>query len=319
VTELAALEGKARGMIADIDLAHNRITELEGELARARDAASAPSIEWRVLTPAFEPEWPERSKRRMIVAAMPVAGMFFALLVLLLRPLLDGKIYTAREAGWWANLPVISSSTWPRRREMFFTLVDELGDQGLAAGGYTLVLGITARENPLAEELAYWLGGAAKGSQRDPLQTTRREVPVTPPAPSQQWSAQAAATVHDGAAGVYDLGTAKPVSRSEALVPIGREAAALSRLPQGPHAWLGATEGPALRRAARMADRVIVLLSSGSESFTSVLGLRTRLGRDTGVGLVLLGVSPQLMMLPDRTGDVDKFWRHSQPRPNAIS
>jgi hypothetical protein len=143
-------------------------------------------------------------------------------------------------------------------------------------------------------------------------------VAVTPPAPSQ-WPAAAAATIHETVAVAHDYAAGKPVARSEALVPVAREAAAMSRLPQGPHAWLGATEGPALRRAARMADRVIVLVSSGGEAFTSLMGLRTRLGRDNGVGLVMLGVSPQLMMLPDRTGDVDKFWRNTQPRSNAIS
>lgn len=315
VAELSGLEGKARGLIADIQLATTRITELETQLARARDAASSPQIEWRVLTPAVQPEWPERSKRRAIVFGMPVAGMLFALVVLLLRPLVDGRIHTAREAAWWANLPVISSSAWPRRREMFFTLVDELGDQSRAAGGYTLVLGITTRENPLAEELAYWLGGAAKG-RRDPLQATRREVAVTPPAPGSGWP-QAAEYGGGGGGGLQaEVGGAR-VARSEALVPIHSEPDALVRIPQGTHAWLGASEGPALRRAARMADRVIVLMSSGTEPATSVLGLRTRLGREHGVGLVLLGVSPQLMRLPDRVGDVDKFWRYMQSRLNG--
>ena len=79
---------------------------------------------------------------------------------------LTGRVYTAREAGYWANLPVLGSSAWPRNREMFFTLVDELGDHGTAARGYTLVLGASGREKQLAEELAYWLGGHAVGSRR---------------------------------------------------------------------------------------------------------------------------------------------------------
>ena len=105
---------------------------------------------------------------------------------------------------------------------------------------------------------------------------------------------------------------------SDAMVPFQRGGgAALSLHPEGTHAWLGATEGPALRRAARMADRVIVLLTSGAEVFTAVAGLRTRLGRDSGVGVVLLGLTPELLKLPDRVGDVESFWRQSQPRPHA--
>jgi hypothetical protein len=58
-----------------------------------------------------------------------------------------------------------------------------------------------------------------------------------------------------------------------------------------------------------MADRVLVLLTSGAETFTTVAGLRTRLGRHQGVGIVLLGLTPDLLKLPDRVGDVDGFWR----------
>jgi hypothetical protein len=269
----------------------------------------------------MEPEWPERSKRRLIVFGMPVAGMMLALLVLLIRPLLDGRVYTAREAGYWANLPVIGSSAWPRSREMFFTLVDELGDQGIGAAGYTLVLGATGREKPLAEELAYWLGGGAvsnRREQRDQNAVTRMEVAIATPAPKPQAAetlVTEAPVAAVGGAAVSPSGS--PVRSSEALVPVQRQGSAISLYPQGTHAWLGATEGPALRRAARMADRVIVLLSSGTESFTDIIGLRTRLGRDNGVGVVLLGLSPELLKLPDRVGDVDGFWRHTNVRPRT--
>jgi hypothetical protein len=120
-----------------------------------------------------------------------------------------------------------------------------------------------------------------------------------------------------GAAGAVGS-SAAPVHASEALVPVARQGgAAISLYPQGTHAWLGANEGPALRRAARMADRVILLLSSGTESFTNVVDLRTRLGRDSGVGVVLLGLSPELLKLPDRVGDVDGFWRYTHVRPGS--
>src|SRR4029077_2284233 len=109
--------------------------------------------------------------------------------------------------------------------------------------------------------------------------------------------------------------SAKPVGSSEALVPIYRQGSALRPyLAEGTHAWRGAMEGPALRHAARMADRVIVLLTSGAEVFTSVAALRTRIGRERGVGVVLLGLGSDLLNLPDRAGDVQTFWRSTQPR-----
>jgi uncharacterized protein involved in exopolysaccharide biosynthesis len=317
VASLSAIQGQAHSLKANIELAEKRIEDLETQLSEARDAARQPQIEWRVLTPAIEPEYPERSKRRIIVAGMPIVGMLMALLALLARPLIDGRIYTAREAGYWSQLPVIGSSAWPRNAEMFFTLVDELGDQGAAARGYTLVLGATDREKQLAEELAYWLGGGSLGSRR-------RGGEQVPNARVEQPMANAAAAA--GGVGVSDVQVANQAStalatefETEAMMPYQRGGgAALSLHPEGTHAWLGATEGPALRRAARMADRVIVLLTSGAEVITVVAGLRTRLGRDSGVGVVLLGLTPDLLKLPDRVGDVESFWHQTQPRPHVV-
>jgi uncharacterized protein involved in exopolysaccharide biosynthesis len=328
VTALAALQGQAHNLRSDIELSEKRITDLESQLSEARAAASIPQLDWRVLTPAAEPDWPVRSKRRVIVAGMPIAGVLVALLALLLRPVLDGRVYTAREAAYWSNLPVIGSSAWPRNSEMFFTLVDELGDQGAGARGYTLVLGATGREKQLAEELAYWLGGGAlSGRRRDQVPTARVEYTHTGAAPHH--AASGVSTAPPAGAGGAELQSAvtqiggsgaTTVLESEALVALPRHGGgtALSPYPEGTHAWLGATEGPALRRAARMADRVIVLLTSGAEVFTVVAGLRTRLGRDKGVGLVLLGLSPELLKLPDRVGDVEGFWRQAQARARVM-
>ena len=323
VASLSAIQGQAHTLQANIDLAQKRIEDLEAQLSGARDAARTPQVEWRLLTPPVEPEYPERSKRRLIAAGMPIAGMFLALLALLARPLLDGRVYTAREAGYWSNLPVIASSAWPRNAEMFFTLVDELGDQGASAPGYTLVLGATDREKQLAEELAYWLGGGSLGGRKREQPTARVEVAAVEPAAE---AAQDAAVV-EPVAGEAQVAASQarpaskasgPVSDSEAIVATSRHAsAALSLYPEGTHAWLGAVEGPALRRAARMADRVIVLLTSGAEVFTHVAGLRTRLGRESGVGVVLLGLTPELLKLPDRVGDVETFWRKASARPHA--
>jgi uncharacterized protein involved in exopolysaccharide biosynthesis len=334
VATLTTLESKARTFEADIDLLQKRITSLQSQLSEARDAARTPPTEWRVLTPAVDPEWPERSKRRIVAAAMPIAGMLVALLALLLRPILNGRVYTAREAAYWANLPVIGSSAWPRNREMFFSLVDDLGDHGALVRGYTLVLGASGREKPLAEELAYWLGGNLVGGRREGVATRVENAPIATPSPSPRPPASNATTRMDGtpleaenlrpaAAGQHQsAGTTvaepisnRPVLGSEALVSLPRGGAALGPHPtEGTHAWLGATDGPALRRAARMADRVIVLLTSGGELFTEVAGIRTRLGRNHGVGVVLLGLGSELLELPDRVGDVDGFWRSTQSR-----
>jgi uncharacterized protein involved in exopolysaccharide biosynthesis len=320
VSTLTGLQGKARSFQADIDLLQKRITDLQTQLSEARDAARSPPVEWRVVTPAVEPDLPEQSKRRTVAAVMPVAGVLVALLALLVRPILDGRVYTAREAAYWSRAPVIASSTWPRNRDMFFSLVDELGHHGSSARGYTLVLGASGREKPMAEELAYWLGGnptsggraAAAGSAATAVSASARPVAAAttriegnPKPVEERTTTPEVRTVEPV--------IAEPVERSVALVNLPRQGTALGAYPaEGTHAWLGAPEGPALRRAARMADRVIVLLASGAEAFTSVAGLRVRIGREAGLAIVLLGLDAELLKLPDRIGDVEAFWSSGQ-------
>jgi hypothetical protein len=74
-------------------------------------------------------------------------------------------------------------------------------------------------------------------------------------------------------------------------------------------AWDGPFEGQALRRAARLADRVVVLVRSGVASALQLNGIRKRLGRDHGIGYIVVGIADELRTLPDRAGDVTAFWR----------
>jgi uncharacterized protein involved in exopolysaccharide biosynthesis len=77
--------------------------------------------------------------------------------------------------------------------------------------------------------------------------------------------------------------------------------------------WEGEEHGPELRRAARLADRVLVVVSAGAHSATDADCVLERLGRKGGVGYVLLNVGSDLAKLPDRAGDVGRFWRRSGP------
>jgi uncharacterized protein involved in exopolysaccharide biosynthesis len=72
-------------------------------------------------------------------------------------------------------------------------------------------------------------------------------------------------------------------------------------------AWNGPLSGPVLRRAARLAHRVMVVVSSGM-SVVDLARLPTRLGRDKGVGYVLVNVDDAYVDLHDRVGPVEAFW-----------
>jgi len=72
-------------------------------------------------------------------------------------------------------------------------------------------------------------------------------------------------------------------------------------------AWNGPLNGPVLRRAARLAHRVMVVVSSGM-SAVDLARIQTRLGREKGVGYVLVNVSDAYVDLKDRVGPVEEFW-----------
>ncbi len=75
-------------------------------------------------------------------------------------------------------------------------------------------------------------------------------------------------------------------------------------------AWEGPNEGPPLRRAARLADRVLIVVSAGDVGPADVRSVRDRLGRrDAGVGYVVVNVPDEFRELPDRAGDVMAFWQ----------
>lgn len=76
--------------------------------------------------------------------------------------------------------------------------------------------------------------------------------------------------------------------------------------------WNGPLRGPVMRRAARLSHRVIVVVSAGMPAL-QLSGVATRLGRDDGVGYVLVNLADHYAHLPDRVGDVEAFWRGMPP------
>ncbi len=116
-----------------------------------------------------------------------------------------------------------------------------------------------------------------------------------------------------------------PPSGPYPIGPSGAPSVALVRLPSASatealqvvrpegylelEAWNGPLEGQSLRRAARLADRVVILVRSGAVSALGLNGIQQRFGRERGVGYIVVGVPEELLTLPDRVGDVAGFWR----------
>jgi hypothetical protein len=53
----------------------------------------------------------------------------------------------------------------------------------------------------------------------------------------------------------------------------------------------------------------VVLVHSGALSAPQLNRTQQRLGREGGVGYIVVGLPDELSSLPDRMGDVAEFWR----------
>ncbi len=292
--QLTEAEGKAQGFTSRIQLLETRMNELETQRVRVRDEVRNAAADFRVVTAASVPEKSNPSKRRAIAIRFPLGALALAFIGILAHELRGLRVHTAREAGFWANAAVIASSTWPREQTTLGVLVDELSDAAPAVRGTTLVVGARVNEVPLAREIAYWLSHLTGWSQRG---VVGANAPVVEEPRVQR-----------GAANVYvapELGSSTsppPGSTGHALARRANEALTIAQ------AWDGPPDGPSLRRAARLADRVLVVIAAGTLSVTEVAQLRSRLGRSNGIGLLLVGLNPDFVRLPDRVGEVERFW-----------
>lgn len=319
VQALSAVEGRASELLADVRIREARVSDLEQTRARAQDAARTPTSGFRVVSPAWRPENPSRSYRKVSAIAIPVTVFLLVVLGIAVNSIGRLRVYTAKEVAYWGRAPVIGTSTWPHEGQSVKVLVEELDDFAPRARGTTLIVGATTREDAVAKEIAERLQVYAVSvvDPRDeavvtPNYTSRpsgRPAPFsTPPPRTSNRPPRETATGAD----IVPVGEAQDLVQGR-----GYQVAELSDLDpevvqREPHVielWKGDLAGPQLRRQARLADRVVVVLTSGTMTFAELHALQTQIGRETGVGYLLVGLPPYLSKLEDRIGPVDEFWR----------
>jgi len=307
LAQLSAAQGRAQPLLAAVHAEESHRSELEALRVRVLDQVRNAAPDFRVVTPASLPDKPNSSTRRNVLLRFPIAACVLSLLSIIAYELRGLRVHTAREAGFWANAAVVASSTWPREQVMLNALVDELSDVAPLVRGTTLVVGARINEVPLAREVAYWLSRLTRGwSEQGSVIGAAHAVGVAPPH-SAHPSAVVTSTAEDVANDVSPgparaVATQPTVSKSVALARVSRAPLVLAQ------AWDGPSYGPSLRRAARLADRVLVVVAAGTLSCTEMTQLRQRLGRDHGIGLLLVGLHPDYITLPDRVGEVERFW-----------
>lgn len=318
VDSFSDIEGQASGLLATVTVNEALLRKLQGAEAALENGLRDPPSGFVVLDPGAVAEYPVRNNMKLVAfAAIPTISVLLALLFVLRREFRGLLLKTPVEVAFWGNGPVIAATAWPDDPEGLDELVAGLDDFAPEARGNLLVLGATPGEGWLATELAHRLdtdwfpthppsatpsrpSGPPVG--RGPLQTPppAGPYPIGGARSRPGGQAQRVSTPPSQASAAPAQWGSTP--RSEALAVISR-----TRLVRF-EAWEGPFEGQALRRAARLAGRIVVLVRSGALSAPQLYKLRHRLGRDTGIGYLVVGLPEEFRTLPDRAGDVGAFW-----------
>lgn len=317
----SGIEGEASALLAEVQVNEALVSELHGTEAALRDALEQPHSGFFVLDPGAAPELPMPNKMKPI-AFVVITGMFslFGLLLVLWREFRGFRIRTPAEIAFWGNAPVVGATSWPTDRRGLDELVADLDDFVPQARGTVLVVGATPEDSPLARELAIRMTAdwspvhPSPSSSQSPSARPRpvERGPLQTPPPPRPVERSPLQTPPPQPSGPYPIGgsgrpAAAPVQPSAALalrpVQLVRREQPLQL-----EAWEGPFQGQGLRRAARLADRVLVLVRSGAMTPLGLQAIGRRLGRTHGIGYVVLALPDELRTLPDRVGPVAEFW-----------
>jgi uncharacterized protein involved in exopolysaccharide biosynthesis len=306
VAALSDIEGEASALLSQVRIHERVLNDLEEEHAQLIDLVGEPTSGFRVLTRATPPEHPEPSRRKVLAALLsPTLLLLLAAGVLLTRELWGGRLWTPAEVAYWGGAPVVGTTGWPRDPQGLDALVADLDDFVPTSAGEMLVVGVNERTAPLAREVADWLREdwsdtrlfGAVPSAPAPAHPPSRT--LTPPTVTTAQMVVVPSTPHVAA-------LPRDPRPHQANVDPGNRTEASPRLRVRP--WLGPACGQGLRRAARLADRVLVTVQAGHATAAELAATRTRLGRDGGIGFVVVDLPPDLTRLADRVGPVEDFW-----------
>jgi uncharacterized protein involved in exopolysaccharide biosynthesis len=302
VEAFSDIEGDASGLLAEVKISENLVRDLRQTEAALEDALRNPSSGFVILDPESVPEYPVRNKMKLIVfGAVPLLSFGLALFFVLWGEFRGLRVQTPAEVAFWGSGPVLGTTSWPNDPHGLDELVAGLDDYAPGAVGNVLIVGGSPAEAPLAAELADRMNSDSIIAKRAPDEGASSYGPIPTPESIRP----------SPPSGPYPVPRASS-GTALATLPSARPLEAVRSRPLTDHvrleAWEGALEGQALRRAARLADRVIILVHSGALSALQLNRTQHRLGREGGVGYIVIGLPHTLDSLADRAGDVAEFW-----------
>jgi succinoglycan biosynthesis transport protein ExoP len=301
VESLSGIEGEASELLAEMQVNDALVVRLHATEAALEDTLEHLSSGFTVLDPGAPPEYAERNKRKPIVFAAISMLSFLLALSFVLWPEFRGlRVRTPEEVAFWGSGPVLGATPWPVDAHGLDELVAGLDDFAPEAKGSLLIIGGLPEDSALAQTLARRMNDDWFLDRPDE-QTMHTSVPPEPaplrtPPPS----------------GPYPIGGSRKQSAVQAQPSTALALQPVKLVRREDHlrldAWDGPFEGQALRRAARLADRIIVLVRSGAMTCFGLNAIKRRIGREDGIGYVVLGLPEDFQTLPDRAGNVAEFW-----------
>ena len=325
VNAFSEIEGEAAELLADVTVKTGLLTDLRNRRARLASMLTNVDPGFRVMARAVEPEGAvdgTRGRKYKVALGVPFAFIFVTILFLTLREFRKLRLLSSREVAFWANAPVIGATTWPRNTKALSDLVADLDDYVPDARGTMLVVGITDKEVALAVELAKQMGSDwsldssfdlmsnLRHSGDDSMGNMRRSLMPSNPASNPDFENNPTTSNSEMLA---------PPTIVQSGAPYGLFTAAANPAQRlVTTAWEGDVDAPGLRRQARLADRVLVVVPSGAVTLTELRTLKARLGRADGVGYVLVGLTKDLASYPDRCGPVEEFWAATRLPTNEV-
>ncbi len=316
VAQLSRVEGEASALLASVQVAETHQSNIQATRARIHGAAQSPVSGFRVVAAARPPEEPaSTTKSRVIMAGVPALAVFLVLVFVAIRELKGFRVATPAEVAYWGMGPVVGTTTWPRDPRALDELVSELDDQIPRSWGRTLVVPARPADRSLVAELACRLSegwhpivvddeeALDDGDEaiRDSVVGDAVAVEQVRVGEDEEEPGGHEADARRAAGGPV---TALVPREPDAIVEVGYwDSAAFDA-----KGWVGPDRGPRLRRAARLSDRVLVVVGSRSMSAFDLRKRVGQLGRRDGIGFVVVGADEGIAELPDRVGNVNAFW-----------
>ncbi len=305
VESFSEIEGEASALLADVEVNEALVSGLHQTEAALEDALRDPPSGFVVLDPGGVPEYPVQNKMKLVVfSAILILSVGFALFIVLRREFHGLRLQTPAEFAFWGRGPVLAATPWPEDPRGLDELVAGLDDIVPHAQGSLLLLGGSRDEARLATELAdrmnddWFPADGVASNPVTPKSAPAPRGPLTTPPPAGPYPI--------GASGTHSVALARlPSAPPRDQTGLARRSATDLQL----EAWEGPFEGQALRRAARLATRVVVLVRSGAMSALELNGIQSRVGRQDGIGYIVVGLPGELASLPDRAGNIEQFWR----------